>query len=840
MKKIDYALKYANFGCKVFPCGDNDKIPRIKAWQQVATDDLATVRMWWSQYPDANVGIHVGASGLLVVDIDSDIELPIEDPKKALLPDTFVVQTRAGGRHYYYTVSEGVPACVLANSQSGSARALAPSVDTRGLGGYVLAEGSTVPTSSTGTGVYEVIMDAEPAPLPQWIVDHFLSHDRKARELEAERQAKASIRKAIDDGYSSIEVARRLIFENPNFHPVPTGTGEGDNRLFEAACIAVRADCSESEMRQVLTEYDAVVGNCHGPRRIEHKIKQAEKAAGHSRGLYRQQTDEWRREHALRDLPPLDMDALGEMLSSIDDAGIKKAATEVTALTTTKRGEIHVPPPQAEAPPAAVQSVAGVTNAGKPNRRTLPMSREDHASEALLLRVRSFSPWHEAYCAWVESQSVYRQPGLIAASCIMAQATMAQRRFVTPSGLGAHLWAVSLGKSGEGKSTPLACLKAFIEAVYRDKMCISENFTSKEAFFEDIRCSSVQGQGMLFAVDEYSTPLKALCTPKGFLFQQRGQLMAAFSASKIKLTHSLAQRRETGRTETIINGASFCIYGTAPKAATFRALVDGSDGEDGFLARHLYFSAMSVLPYARMVERMDPPAELVQMGQAIRDAHEAWHAASRPIGATTSTGECLREYQPEVVPWGEGAEDRYMEHTERWDEAHRQRGEGSNGSIMRRIGEMALKIALATSVVSSAGMKPCISKAGIDFGFAVAEYSAGIAQDAITEVSDPARMTHGEAREWVLGHLRHLTRDLHPVEGGKITEKAIVSRCKAMPGERLLEILWQMETEGLVEVPEKIKAKKEGMPVGRGRLPAPTWRLIQADDTWVPGPDDLD
>jgi len=83
-----HALSYAARGWPVFPChtptldggcscrkdcGKNlGKHPRTLHGLTDATTDEATIRRWWQQFPDANIGIVTGAvSGLVVLDEDS-------------------------------------------------------------------------------------------------------------------------------------------------------------------------------------------------------------------------------------------------------------------------------------------------------------------------------------------------------------------------------------------------------------------------------------------------------------------------------------------------------------------------------------------------------------------------------------------------------------------------------------------------------------------------------------------------------------------------------------------------------------------------------------------------
>lgn len=78
----------------------------------------------------------------------------------AVVPPTVTVRTPSSGSHLYFRMPEGVE---LRNSQ----QLLAPRVDTRGHGGYVLAAGSVLPS-----GRYTPVSGAggKIAELPAWLV----------------------------------------------------------------------------------------------------------------------------------------------------------------------------------------------------------------------------------------------------------------------------------------------------------------------------------------------------------------------------------------------------------------------------------------------------------------------------------------------------------------------------------------------------------------------------------------------------------------------------------------------------------------------------------------------
>ncbi len=131
---------------------------------QQATIDLEVVDRWWATYPEANVGIRMGAeSGLMLLDIDGEAG---RTSTEALLEryegfSVAWVRTGSGGWHAYMA-HPGVKV-------SNSAGRLGPGLDVRGDGGYAVA-----PPSRHHCGDRYCWMLGIPEHLPNppaWLVD---------------------------------------------------------------------------------------------------------------------------------------------------------------------------------------------------------------------------------------------------------------------------------------------------------------------------------------------------------------------------------------------------------------------------------------------------------------------------------------------------------------------------------------------------------------------------------------------------------------------------------------------------------------------------------------------
>ncbi|MEU6545664.1 bifunctional DNA primase/polymerase [Streptomyces sp. NPDC046859] len=193
-----------------------------RKWEQRATTDPNRIRTAWAAGP-FNVGIATGPAGLLVVDLDvpkgkgsSDAPygattfMALCERAGHTVPTTYRVRTASGGAHLYFTAPDGVR---LTNTQD----VLGPHIDTRAVGGYVVAPGST-----TTAGAYEVTDPAPVAPLPGWLLALLRPTPRPVRPL-----ALALPRNAGRCATVALERERARIEQAPE--------GMRERTLFEAA-----------------------------------------------------------------------------------------------------------------------------------------------------------------------------------------------------------------------------------------------------------------------------------------------------------------------------------------------------------------------------------------------------------------------------------------------------------------------------------------------------------------------------------------------------------------------------------------------------------------------------
>jgi hypothetical protein len=140
-----FAENYARTGWSIFPLRPRDKRPLTTHGLDDATTNLDTIRRWWTKTPDANIGLNCGKSGLVVVDLDKRAEhdglaeWATLTGKHHLNPHTSTSLTGGGGQHLLFKVPPGVEI-------KNSAGKLAPGIDVRGEGGYIVLPPSIHPS----------------------------------------------------------------------------------------------------------------------------------------------------------------------------------------------------------------------------------------------------------------------------------------------------------------------------------------------------------------------------------------------------------------------------------------------------------------------------------------------------------------------------------------------------------------------------------------------------------------------------------------------------------------------------------------------------------------------
>ncbi len=263
---LDAALSYAAQGRPVFPlqwavdgkcscqrgdCSSPAKHPRTEHGLSDATVDVAAITKWWGEQPQANIGLVMG-DGLLAIDIDPRSGGDESVANLGDLPDTVTALTGGGGCHLIYHVDEDY----------GNGAGIAPGVDVRSKGGYIVA-----PPSVHASGrryEWEVGCapgDLKPAPLPD-VFKRLMQNGQRAPEVSeiipsGERNSTlASLAGTMRRrGFGEAEIAAALLVAN---------TGRCDPPLSNRDVLAIAASVARYPASKPKRERPAG-GNIHIP-----------------------------------------------------------------------------------------------------------------------------------------------------------------------------------------------------------------------------------------------------------------------------------------------------------------------------------------------------------------------------------------------------------------------------------------------------------------------------------------------------------------------------------------------------------------------------------------------
>jgi hypothetical protein len=207
---MDAALVLAKEGRFVFPVPPGTKQSYKAAkysngYRWGSTRDPEEIRNDFTRWPNANVGIDCGESGIVVIEadtpkghgVDGIASLKRLQAEHGQLPETLRVISPSGSEHYYFNRPAGL---VIKNTTSKFAKG----VDVRGEGGMVIC-----PPSIRKDGQYRWVNEGTPiADMPAWLI-----------ELAKEDYDQPIDRNTIDDTLADIDEVAAALAVLPNDDP---------------------------------------------------------------------------------------------------------------------------------------------------------------------------------------------------------------------------------------------------------------------------------------------------------------------------------------------------------------------------------------------------------------------------------------------------------------------------------------------------------------------------------------------------------------------------------------------------------------------------------------------
>ena len=264
------ALEYAEMGFSVFPLSSYSKQPH-KGTHGLndATTDRSTIQKWWSEWPESNIGINCGMSGLVILDVDvkggKDARPAVADKD---LTGAVYVTTPSGGHHYYWKTGG-------TTFQTGASLYGYEGLDVRAVGGYVVAPPSLVThTDGVPPQPYTIVSGdfAHIGNAPQWLVEC----ERARQSKRCDRaQSKGGEGVVAPDDYQQerIEQARGYVAKMPE---AISGRGGHIALLKAATALVVGFRLTDEDALEVLR--NVYNPRCQPPwndRDLEHKVSEA-------------------------------------------------------------------------------------------------------------------------------------------------------------------------------------------------------------------------------------------------------------------------------------------------------------------------------------------------------------------------------------------------------------------------------------------------------------------------------------------------------------------------------------------------------------------------------------
>ena len=228
------------------------KAPRIKDGVKSASANKEQIAVWWEAMPQANVGLALEPSGLVMVDPDSPEALA--EVEALGLPTTLVRCSRDNA--FIYKVPQGTPLVTMIHKgQSGKIDIL-----TRG---YAVVHGQ----HQTGCAVHLEDPYVGPSDAPKWVIDLIADYaeGQKAREAQTGQQREeSSADPPVKLGLAELSWWRgEMVVDGADGAAKPTaeaGTVDRSATLFRIGLELAQANASERVIADALADRDEALG----------------------------------------------------------------------------------------------------------------------------------------------------------------------------------------------------------------------------------------------------------------------------------------------------------------------------------------------------------------------------------------------------------------------------------------------------------------------------------------------------------------------------------------------------------------------------------------------------
>jgi hypothetical protein len=632
---LDSALSIAAAGFPIFPCG-RDKRPICQGGFKAATTDPAQICTLFARPAAALIGMPTGAaSGVVAIDIDprhgGDKWFEAHQDK---LPETRIHETMNKGVHLVFKM----PAAELRNS----AGKIAPGVDVRGDGGYII-----IPPSIG----YSVWVEAEPAEMPAWL---------EALCRPAPAPASSSVPQPFPARTASPEAPGTpygIAALNGECNVVANANPGTQENTLNAAALKIGALIAGGELSEAAAQ-DLIAAGCSMPSQagkrpwtraeVERKVMRAirdGKTAPRTVGPF------------FADQEAPDLSNIAPYIAKIKNAN---AALQKMAKDATKNQQ----EPQVQIP-EGVYEVDGL----------LKEILDDCIA-------RAYRP----------------QPFLALAAAISAVAVAAGRRYCTTTNLRPNVYLIAVANSGAGKDAPLDYVRSALSAADLVDYLGGEEIASGSGIITALSDHPVR----LFCLDEMGLMLQAITGKKAAPY--KAEIMALFMkffsrANSIFYGKQYANAKECPRID--IQQPHVAVFG-ATTPSTLWAALEGGALVDGSVARFLVFASdQSSVPRNKNMPAGDFPNSILDGLKSISNGVAGHDYGGNLSDAMISTTR-MEPFKVPYTPDGYLAMETYFDRQEAWlakiNHNQSEVTRPGEAEIVARIGEHASKLAMISAI----------------------------------------------------------------------------------------------------------------------------------------------
>jgi hypothetical protein len=594
------ALDLARAGLAIFPvrgAGPDAKKPcPTVRWGDDATTDAGAIESWWRRWPDAMPAIHLGRSGLLVVDLDrheggADGLAAWDEVNRGVVAPA--VDTPSGGRHIYFRQPDG--------RAHGNREGLLKGrgINIRGLGGYVVAPGAL---RADGEGAYQPVtagaLMAAP-PVPDWLYALIDPPSSPSSAAEPEPRARAApplsetrlgryADKAVTAELDALRAAGKGGRNNQlNRSAFALGQMVGAGWLTEANALSLLTAAAE----ECGLAADDGLPACLATIRS---------------GLRKGRTFPREAPRDTRPEPPRAPNGPRRLLKERSGAVVDEATGEVVHEAKRARAAVEFPDALTHVPGLVGDIVDWISaTARRPNR-------------------------------------------VLALGAALTLVGTAMGRFWSgPTLSSTVLYMLALAPSGVGKDHALQQIKRLLSAARMTRTIGPDEFISMPAVIHFIEREPLS----LCPMDEFGAFLKRINAKRASGFERGiSKIMRSVWGTNFGLMTTPEWAATPART---IRAPALSIYGASTPEDFFEAL-DGGDVSNGFLNR------FTLLTVASRTEDREPKEPPLVVPEKLSGSLRRLFGGGNPLVVASKLHETDVEIEPFVIPWGPGAEAVYV------------------------------------------------------------------------------------------------------------------------------------------------------------------------------------